>query len=85
MELQEGWAILFVCGALGAMVKDILKDNKLVLPKYNKGAVQLGCIGGMIIGAFAGYFVDNDPITAFLGGFAGTEIIKRLAITSKEG
>jgi hypothetical protein len=32
----------------------------------------------MVIGAVAGYLVDNDPVTAFLGGFSGTQIISTL-------
>jgi len=71
-------------GAVGALTKDILKDNKLVLPKMKKGSLYLGCIGGIIIGALAGYLVDNDPITAFLGGFGGTQIIENLVISGKK-
>lgn len=78
MVLQEGWPILMFCGALGAMAKDVLQDNKLCIPKYEKGFLYLGCLGGILIGACAGYFVDNDPVTAFLGGYAGTQIIHSL-------
>ena len=76
--------ILLIFGALGALTKDILKDNKLVLPKKKKGTIYLGCIGGLIIGAMAGYMVDNDPVTAFLGGFGGTQIIENLVINGRE-
>jgi hypothetical protein len=75
---QPEYLILLASGATGALVKDILKDNKLSLPHVKGEYLYLGCIGGMILGALAGYFVDNDPVTAFLGGYAGTEIIKNL-------
>jgi hypothetical protein len=84
MNLIDGWPILIVCGASGAIIKDILKDNKIKLPCFKDGFLYLGCIGGMIIGAFAGYLVDNDPVTAFLGGYAGTQIITSL-VNNKNG
>lgn len=71
-----------LAGAGGALIKDILKDNKITLPKVKKGVLYLGCLGGMIIGSMAGYLVDNDPVTAFLGGYAGSQIIQSL-VTSK--
>lgn len=70
--------ILLVMGALGALVKDIFKDNCLVLPKVKEGKFYMGFLGGIIIGAIAGYVVDNDPITAFLGGYTGYQIIETL-------
>lgn len=76
--------ILFVMGGLGALVKDILKDNKLVLPKKKRGSIYLGCIGGIIIGSLVGYMVDNDPVTAFLGGFGGTQIIENLVVNGRK-
>lgn len=81
MVLQPNYLTLFICGAVGAFTKDVLKDNKLSLPHIKDGYIYLGCIGGIIIGALAGYLVDNDPVTAFLGGYAGSEIIKSLVST----
>ena len=69
---------MFIIGALGALMKDILKDNQLTLPKCSGGNFSLGFIGGMIIGGAAGYLVDTDPVTAFLAGYAGSEIIENL-------
>ena len=83
MALQPEYGILFICGALGAIAKDILVDNKLVLPKNKEGVLYLGCLGGMIIGALAGYLVDNDPVTAFLGGYSGVQIITSLVNNKK--
>lgn len=82
MNLIDGWPILMLCGASGALVKDILKDNKISVPSIKNGFLYLGCIGGIILGAFAGYLVDNDPVTAFLGGYAGSQIIQSL-VSSK--
>jgi len=76
--------LLLLFGTLGALTKDILKDNKLVLPKKKDGALYLGCLGGLIIGAMAGYLVDNDPVTAFLGGFGGTQIIENLVVNGRK-
>lgn len=78
MIIQPEWPILLLAGALGALTKDVLKDNKLSIPHIKDGFLYLGCIGGIILGAMAGYLVDNDPVTAFLGGYAGSEIIKNL-------
>lgn len=83
MTLTEGWGILFLCGALGSIAKDIIIDNKIKIPAYKGGELYLGCIGGMIIGALAGYLVDNDPVTAFLGGYSGKQIIESL-VNNKE-
>lgn len=78
MTLQPDFLILFACGAGGALVKDILRDNAIKLPYHKNGLLYLGCVGGIIVGALAGYLVDNDPITAFLGGYAGYQIIESL-------
>lgn len=76
--------ILLVMGALGALVKDILKDNCIIVPTFKQGKLYLGIIGGLIIGAIAGYVVDNDPITAFLGGYAGYQVIESLVSQKEE-
>jgi len=70
--------ILFLAGAFGALVKDVLKDNKLMLPKVEDGALVLGFIGGMVIGGFAGYIVDGSLLTACMGGFVGYQVIESL-------
>jgi hypothetical protein len=70
--------ILFLAGAAGSLAKDILEDNELRLPKKTNGNLSLGFLGGMITGGIAGYFVDGNPSTAFLAGYAGTGIISNL-------
>ena len=69
---------LFIAGALGALAKDILEDNALKLPKKENGNLVLGSLGGMITGGMAGYFIDGNPTTAFLAGYAGTAVIENL-------
>lgn len=69
---------LFLAGMAGAIVKDVLADNKLVLPKFQDGCIVLGFLGGAVIGGFAGSFVDGSIETAFLGGLAGRQIIESL-------
>jgi hypothetical protein len=69
---------LFLAGALGSLAKDILEDNELKLPKKTNGSLSLGFLGGMITGGMAGYFIDGNPTTAFLAGYAGTGVIENL-------
>jgi hypothetical protein len=69
---------LILAGGLGALTKDIVKDNKLTLPCYSEGSVVLGCIGGIIIGAAVGFLVDNNPETAFFAGYAGSQMLTAL-------
>jgi hypothetical protein len=69
---------LLVAGAFGAVIKDVVKDNKLILPKCKNGEVILGCIGGILVGMSVGYLVDGSPITAFFGGYAGTQMLQSL-------
>jgi hypothetical protein len=83
MILNPEWLTLGIAGGCGAIVKDILKDNAIKLPHCKNGSLYLGCVGGIIIGSLAGYLVDNDPVTAFLGGYAGYQIIESLINNKK--
>jgi len=76
--LQETILILLICGATGAFLKDILNDGCIEIPYLKNGKLYLGFFGGLLIGAAAGYFVDNNPTTAFLGGYAGSSVITNL-------
>lgn len=69
-------------GAVGAFVKDIFEDGAIVMPYCSGGKVYLGFIGGFIIGAFAGIVVDHSFMTAALGGFVGSSILKSLVNSS---
>jgi len=68
----------FFAGAFGSLVKDILADGKLMLPKVVDGALVLGFIGGMIVGGFVGWAVDGSMLTAAMAGYAGASIIPNL-------
>jgi len=72
--------ILFIAGAVGALVKEILEDNKIVLPKKINGELCLGFLGSVFIGGVVGYLVDNDPVTAALAGFTGLSAIESLLL-----
>jgi hypothetical protein len=74
--------IFFIAGALGALANDILKDNIIELPKIVNGNLVLGCLGGLIIGGFAGYYIDGNLSTAFMGGFVGKAVLQGLMPTS---
>ena len=78
-------AFLFLAGAIGAIVKDLIKDNSLELPKITDGKIVLGFLGSCFIGGAAGYLVDGSLVTAALAGYAGMSAIesfigKKLAI-----
>lgn len=70
--------IYLLAGGSGALIADIMKDNHIELPKIINDKLFLGCIGGTLIGAVAGLIVDGSPLTAFMGGYAGKEIITHL-------
>ena len=70
--------IFFLAGGAGALSKDIFSDNKLVMPKMIDGDLLLGFLGGLVIGGFAGIFVDHSLLTAFLGGFTGYQVLGNL-------
>lgn len=70
--------LLFLCGALGAFVKDIVHDNCLHLPKFKEGRLYLGFLGGGVVGGFVGFLVDHSYVTAMLAGYAGKNIIEQL-------
>lgn len=71
-------AIIFLAGALGAFVADVIKDNAVELPKKVDGKMCLGFLGGIIIGGFAGLAIDGSFLTAFMGGYMGKEVILSL-------
>lgn len=69
---------LFICGALGALATEILKDNSLQLPSIRKGILHLGFLGAVLLGATTGYLVDHSPITAFCAGSASLALLPEL-------
>jgi hypothetical protein len=69
---------LLGAGALGAFAKDLVSDNCVEFPKLKDGVFNLGFIGGMLIGAFVGYAVDHNPLTALLSGYVGISVLDNL-------
>lgn len=72
--------MIIIAGVVGALAKDIIKDNKLEIPKIVDGQFCLGFIGGAIIGGITGYYVDGSVGTAFMAGFTGTALIEGLIL-----
>jgi len=68
----------FLAGAVGSLVKDILVDNTLELPKRINGKIALGFVGGMLVGGFTGWAVDQSILMAALAGFSGTAVLENL-------
>ena len=78
MLIYISYSSIFLAGACGAFLSDILNDNSLELPKKIDGQLFLGFIGGMLIGGAAGLAIDGSLATAFMGGFTGKEILTRM-------
>lgn len=76
IEMQN--LIYFVAGAFGAFCKDVFQDNKLVLPRIEKGEFFLGFVGPAILGGLAGIYTDNSIVTAIFSGFTGANLIPSL-------
>jgi len=68
----------FSIGACGALVKILMDEDGIALPNFKDGKLYLGGIGGIIIGAITGCLANNNPLSAFLGGYAGTGLINNL-------
>lgn len=77
---MEQEVLIILASAFGAIVKDLVKDGKLVLPKVQNGELWLGFLSGVIIGIFAGLLVDGRPITAAMGGYFGSSVVERLMV-----
>jgi len=75
---MPNFVYFLIAGAFGSLAKDIVQDNKLVLPKKVDNELVLGFIGSMIVGAFVGWAVDSSPLTALLSGYVGASAIKHL-------
>jgi len=77
------FVLLILAGMSGSLVKDVLIDNKLTLPKFADGCLVLGFLGGILIGGAVGYLVDQSPITAFFSGYAGSSMLVSLVPVRK--
>lgn len=70
--------LLFIAGGVGALIKEILADNCIKLPRIYDGLLDLGFLGAVAIGGFVGYVVDGSYLTAMMGGFVGFSAIQNL-------
>jgi len=69
---------LLLAGAFGALIKEILDDNKLKLPKKIDSELALGFLGSLIVGGFVGWAIDGSLLTAAMAGFSGFAVIEKL-------
>lgn len=69
------WSIL-LAGLLGALVQQIITNGRLKMPYMENGELVLGCLGGLTVGAVAGYLIDGSFVTAFMGGYMGRGVIE---------
>jgi hypothetical protein len=83
MLLYCSFIFLFLAGAFGAFISDVVKDNSIEMPKKIDEVLCLGFLGGVIVGGFAGLLIDGSMTTAFMGGFVGKEMIIKLIKVSK--
>ena len=74
---------LFLMGAAGGLIKDLMNDGCIEMPKKIDSKLSLGFISSIIIGAFAGYFIDGSILTAFMGGYMGSSVITQLLPKTK--
>jgi len=70
--------IYAIGGLLGALIKDIIEDNIIELPKITNGKILLGSLGGLIIGTIIGYFVDQSFLLSFLAGYSYKDFLNQL-------
>lgn len=73
--------VIILAGAIGALTAELIKDNCIELPKKIGTRFSLGIFGCVIIGAIAGFFIDGSPITAFMGGYMGPQMLSAILKT----
>jgi fluoride ion exporter CrcB/FEX len=65
-------------GAVGALAKDCIEDNAIMLPHVQDGKLFLGFIGAIIVGSFVGMAFDGNFVTAALAGYTGKSVLENL-------
>jgi hypothetical protein len=71
-------------GFIGAIIKDILDDGGISMPKFKDGKMVLGFIGSGLIGAVVACIADNDPLTAITSGFMSMSLITNIMHGKKD-
>lgn len=77
--MDSNW-ILLLAGTVGALVREILREGGIELPKKIGGKLFLGFIGSAIVGGFVGYLIDGSVVTAALAGYTGISAIENLLL-----
>ena len=75
---------LLIAGGSGALTREILKNNRITLPRIENNELILGFIGAVMVGAAVGLLVDHSPITAFFAGYTGFSAVAKLLPTKFE-
>lgn len=72
--------IIFLClsGAAGSLMRLVVNDQKLQLPKFDGGNLYLGALGSIFVGAALGGIIDHSYITAFTAAYTGASITSKL-------
>jgi len=76
--MEDNIIAILIAGAIGSLVKDILEDGKLTLPKIKDGNFYLGFLGGLVSGAACGALIDGSLTTAFMGGYTGSSVFGKI-------
>lgn len=75
--MSDPFFVIFGAGAVGALVRQLVDRNALILPCRISGGFALGFIGSMLVGGFVGWVVDGSPLGAGMGGFVGASILEK--------
>jgi len=73
----ENIFLLFVAGAVGSLVSQLVRDNTLELPAKVTSGLCLGFLGGLVVGGFVGVVVDGSYVSAGLAGYVGVNVIEK--------
>ncbi len=68
----------FLFGMAGALIKDIVKDGSIQLPRVEDRKLYLGFVGSALVGGSVGALIDGSFTIAFLSGYVGYSIIENL-------
>lgn len=71
-------AAYWATGALGGFAATYLQYGCLVLPSLSEGKLYLGFLGGIVLGALAGWYGNTSKTNAFMWGLGGTGALKAL-------
>lgn len=70
--------IAFLAGFGGALLRNIVKNNSLVMPKFENGNLILGFIGCGVTGGAVALATGGDGLTGFLAGYTGMSLISKV-------